>query len=200
MDKNKFKINVKWEVDESPDLDWLGKYTDKTPSTAHIDRKNNLLVIPNRKETVHFSNYDDYEKFMNELEELEISYTWEEKEDDSDYHIEYNYYQKLSDHHKRYGNGQYRFLVSTNYEEADESDYDCIIEDYEELEDYNDGKWYMRGCIIDVLLNNIELGSSSLWGLDSTMSEEDDKSIVMELTDQAIQIAEENLKMLKEIE
>jgi hypothetical protein len=48
MTKTKLDINVKWEIDENPDLDFLGIYTSKIPNTSYVDRKRSVLVIPQK--------------------------------------------------------------------------------------------------------------------------------------------------------
>jgi hypothetical protein len=156
--KTKLDINVKWEIDENPDLDFLGIYTNELPKTAYVDRLRHILVIPQK--------------------ELRIPLPFE-----------LNYYRN-----------EYEYIKSFNYENPSEEEYQYIFQDVQLLEGYNNQKWYMRGCIVTASLNGIELARESLWGLDSTMTEDEDQEVIDDLTRQAIISTKEKLALLQSVE
>jgi hypothetical protein len=155
--KTKLDINVKWEIDDNPDLDFLGIYISELPKTAYVDRLKSILVIPQK--------------------DLEIE-------------LPFNV---------NYRHGDYQYLKSFNYENPTEEEYKYIIQDVKLLESYND-EWNMRGCIVTASLNEIELARESLWGLDSTMTKDEDQEVINDLTEQAITSAKEKLALLQSVE
>lgn len=81
---------------------------------------------------------------------------------------------------------QYRYYKpSSNYcppENADEVRY--CIEDWRRLEAFNNGDWYMTGCVVTILVGSDDddaddfvLGYSSVWGVESDCDEEDRREI-----------------------
>jgi hypothetical protein len=112
------------------------------------------------------------------------------------YGLTHPYFQELPFDCRFEGN-DFQYIETCNYPKPEEDEYQYIIQDVKELEDYNNNQWYMRGCVVVASLNGIKLGSSSLWGLSSTMTESEDQDVVKDLTAEAAEQAEENLKMLK---
>jgi hypothetical protein len=188
----KFDISVKWQNDENPDLSWLGEYKSKRPEVAYVDRKNNLLVVPSKDVEETFNTESDCLDKSQALDEIEVS-NWTEDDLTTLHHP---YFQELP-FDCRFERNDFQYIETCNYPKPEEDEYRYIIQDVKELEDYNNNQWYMRGCIVTASLNGIELGSSSLWGLSSTMTESEDEDVVKDLTAEATEQAEENLKMLK---
>lgn len=192
----KFDIEVKWVDDENPDLSWLGEYKSNRPDIAYVDRKNDIVVSPSRYVTEKFENIADAEDRFNYLEdELEIACDLNE----DDFSVTHPALKELP-FSCRYGRNDYRFVETCNYPDGNDDELDYIIQDVKQLEDYNDGDWYMRGCIVTASINGIKLGDASLWGLDSTMTEEEDNEVISDLTWQAEQEALNKLSILQNVE
>lgn len=199
MKNNKFKIAVKWDLDEDSDLSYLGTYKSNRPNNAYVDRKNEVLIIPNRTEQKQFISEEYADDFINELNNLDIPFnSWIEESEDFEENpciVEYPYYQELP-YSCHFSKSDYQFIESFNYSEPSPDEYEYIVQDVKLLESYGND-WHMRVCVVSVSINGIELGSSSLGGLDSTMTSEDDQKIIEELTEEAITEAEEALGALK---
>lgn len=61
-------------------------------------------------------------------------------------------------------------------------------QDYERLRDYHIGYWSMVGVVVTASFEGIELGSASLWGIESD-SEDYLNEVAKELTEDAITVA-----------
>jgi hypothetical protein len=199
----KFDINVRWKDDDNPDLSWLGEYKANRPDTLYIDRKNEVLINPNVRLDKEFTVEKEYDDFVAELEYFDIPFDGEEYEDDEDgniirWVINYVYWEKLS-YSCRYDRNSYQFVESMNYQDTtDKEEYGYFKDDVKRLEDYGN-YWNMRGCIVTASLNGVELGSGSLWGLESDMDDAQEKQFIDELTSEAIDEAKKNLSELHEI-
>ena len=199
----KFDINVKWEDDDNPDLSWLGEYKSNRPDTLYIDRQHDVLINPNVSLTKDFTDEKEHDDFIDSLDEFEIPY-----DDDYDYEedengnitkrtVRYDYWEELpySCYFERHS---YEYIESMNYRESTTAEeYKCFIDDAKRLERYG-RDWNMRGCIVTASLNGIELGSGSLWGLESDMDDDQEKQFIDDLTAEAIDEAKKNLAELCE--
>jgi hypothetical protein len=201
--KNKLDVNVKWEIDNDAQLDWLGVYTSNRPDVVYIDRKNDLLVDPGNLVFRTFDTENECLDFESELDNLDIWYNegYEESPEGGtiQWNISYPYYEELP-YDCRYDNNSYRYVESFNYPHAEKDEYQYVISDNKMLEDYNKGFWWMRGCIVTVSSNGVELGNASLWGLDSTMDDSEDQGIIDDLTDEAKEEAKKTLAILQNVE
>lgn len=191
--KQKFDIKVKWEDDMQPDLSWLGGYKSAKPKTAYTDRKNNLLVVPDRIVTKDFKTEEEYNKYISELEDIDIY--WYEEIDENNWHVEHDFYKELP-FSCRYERNTFQYIESFNYPKPTDEELEYIIQDTKQLESFG-YDWNMRGCTVTASLNGIVLGGDSLWGLDSTMTEKEDQEVINELTENAITEAKNQLKELK---
>jgi len=194
--KQKFDIKIKWEDDDNPDLSWLGTYKGDKPKTAYVDRKNNLLVVPDRRLMKTFGTYEQADNFNQELEDLNIRTDfWQEENENGKFDVKYVFYKELP-FSCRFGRNDYQYIESWNYPKPTDEELEYIIQDTRLLESCGDS-WYMRGCIVTASLNGVELGSDSILGLNSMMTEEESQQVIDELTENAITEARNQLKLLQ---
>ena len=194
--KQKFEIKVKWEDDNEPDLSWLGGYKGVKPKASYVDRKHNLLVVPDRRMTKSFDTYEQADEFNQELEDLNISTDfWQEENDNGKFDVEYVFYKELpfSCHYER---NTFQYIESFNYPKPTDEELEYIMQDTKQLESFG-YDWNMRGCTVTASLNGIVLGGGSVWGLDSTMTKEEDQEVIDGLTESAITEAKDQLKQLQ---
>jgi hypothetical protein len=60
-------------------------------------------------------------------------------------------------------NREYKYFVGAKWSEKREH----VLQDYERMEALNRGDWRFMGIIATVYVNGVEMGSSSLWGVES---------------------------------
>lgn len=201
--KNKIEIKVEWLDDNDPDLSYLGEYVSNRPGTCYIDRKSEVLIDPNVEIIKEFNNESEYDELIDELNNFDIEYyeDFEYDEDDNvtKWFVNYSYWEELP-YSTTYDRNSYRYVKSFNYTSPEKDEYQYVIADNKILEDYNKGNWYMRGCSVSAYYKGIKLAESSLWGLDSTMTESEDQEIIDDLTSESMEEAKKVLADLKNVE
>lgn len=175
FDKGSFHFVVHSELDEYPDLSWLGEYTDKEPDAFYFDRRNGLFCGETTYKTV--TDDEGYEEEEAEVETLALALPTE--------------------HDSR----TYRYFVPAN-PPKNSKDTDLIkgaIADYERMEEYNRGYWNMQGIVVTMFMDGKELASSSLWGIESDVDDDYLNEVIDDLTSDCITEAKKKVDVYHNI-
>lgn len=170
-------FQIEWQYDESPDLSYLGEYTD-SPAEWTIDRKEGWLLGEYIDHEIPYSDRAVMEKKIEELEDLGMDTDWyyEDLEDGSTlYTLRYWGHEVLADNLSTWNDSRsYRYFSPANMDVEQESKEDKIkyaIRDYDRMEECNKGYWSPVGCVVTMLIDGEEVAYASLWGIESDAGE-----------------------------
>ena len=195
--KPEIEIKTEWAHDTYPDISYLGEFTSTKPNTAYIDRKMSTLVNPNKTIDKVFNTEQELNQYIEKIENFDISFdSWENE--NNTFECNHDDFAELP-FDCNYGRNDYRYIKSTNYENPEQEEYQYIISDTKELEKICDGKIWFEGCKVSLFVDNVEIASSSLWGIPSNDTDEYRKEIEVDLTAEVKQEAKETLKTLKKV-
>jgi hypothetical protein len=186
-------FQIEWQYDDSPDLSYLGEYTDKR-AAWQVDCKEGVLLGD--------YTYDNEKKFSNEADAL----AWHQEnysEDDEDYRLKcspevgkkfydlygyhgldvdetltgeevtlvYSGYDVLArDLHRNYDHNSYRYFIPPveNYKGTPQNELiKYCIQDYKRMVDLNRGDWAPVGCVVTMFIDGEAVAYASLWGIES---------------------------------
>jgi hypothetical protein len=166
-------FQIEWQYDDSPDLSYLGEYTDNRAAWT-VDRKEGRLLGEYIENYLPFSDQEQMEKKIEELEDDGFDTYWNDEilEDESTlYTLHYWGYEVIAaDLRTNYNTNSYRYFAPANMDVEAESKEDKIkyaIRDYERMEDANRGYWQPVGCVVTMYIDGEEVAYASLWGIES---------------------------------
>jgi hypothetical protein len=190
-------FQIEWQYDDSPDLSYLGEYTDSR-AAWQVDRKEGVLLGEYTENYLPFSDQEQMEKKIEELEEDGFDTYWDDEilEDESTlYTLHYWGYEILAaDLRGTYERNSYRYFVPGNpYSDVEQSErVKYILQDYERMEDGNRGFWSTVGCVVTMYIEGEEVAYASLWGIESDCGDGYSKEVEEDLIDKCISDAKKN--------
>jgi hypothetical protein len=191
------KFEIEWQYDDSPDLSYLGEYTDQ-PGEWQVDRKEGRLLGEYIENETEWMEEDATQKKADELEAdgMEVNWNYDEREDGTTVTSLYYWgYEILAaDLRSTYEHNSYRYFVPGNpYSDVDKAErVKYILQDYERMEDGNRGFWSSVGCVVTMKIEGEEVAYASLWGIESDCGEDYTKEVEEDLISECISDAKKN--------
>jgi hypothetical protein len=191
-------FQIEWQYDDSPDLSYLGEYTDQ-PGEWTVDRELGELLgeYIDKEETIPYR--EDLDKRVTELEDQGYDTDWyEEENEDGQCYFTLRYWGHevlAADLCSTYERNSFRYFAPANMDVEAESKEDKIkyaIRDFERMEDCNRGYWSPVGCVVTMLIEGEEVAYASLWGIESDSEKEYLKEVEEDLISECISDAKKN--------
>jgi hypothetical protein len=192
-------FQIEWQYDDSPDLSYLGEYTDK-PAAWTVDRKEGVLHGEYINDSKDFDDGEKSDEFLRDNPWFEED--WHEWEEDEEGNATgkvtlyyYGYEVLAADLRTTYEHNSYRYFAPANMDVKEESKEDKIkyaIRDYERMEDSNRGYWSPVGCVVTMYIEGEEVAYASLWGIESDSGDPYLKEVEEDLIDECIRDARKN--------
>jgi hypothetical protein len=196
--RNGATFEIKWQYDDSPDLSYLGEYTD-SPGEWQVDRKEGRLLGEYIENETEWMEEDATQIKADELEAdgMEVNWNYDEREDGTTVTSLYYWgYEILAaDLRTNYDHNSYRYFAPANMDVEAESKEDKIkyaIRDFERMEDANRGYWSPVGCIVTMYIEGEEVAYASLWGIESDSGDGYLKEVEEDLISECISDAKKN--------
>jgi hypothetical protein len=191
------KFEIEWQYDDSPDLSYLGEYTDK-PGEWQVDRKECRLLGEYIENETEWMDTELATEKAAELEADGMEVTWNSEDVRGDKQIHSLYYWGYeilaADLRSTYERNSYRYFVPGNpYSDVEQSErVKYILQDYERMEDANRGFWSSVGCVVTMFIDGEEVAYASLWGIESDCGDGYSKEVEEDLIDECISDAKKN--------
>jgi hypothetical protein len=206
-------FQIEWQYDDSPDLSYLGEYTDK-PGEWTIDRKNGWLLGEHVNDHITYYASEEERQLPEDernaalevrLDKWFLDHPWFEAdfyEQVDEYSIDayyYGYEVLATDLRGTYERNSYRYFVPANsytgesFPDVDQAErVKYILQDFERMEDANRGYWSPVGCVVTMYIEGEEVAYASLWGIESDCGEDYTKEVEEDLIDECISDARKN--------
>lgn len=178
-------VRIDYIFDTDPDLSYYGEYKNKPPYNAYyIDRKGYLHTPIPVSYAMDFDSEgeaDDYCPVGQWIDHFDYNYT----DDDEDSYTVTAYFEgyKVVDVQYTYeGPRNYRYFVPELQGETGDDAIRIATMLYDRMEAYNNGGWHMMGIEITLVVDDVDITSESVWGIES-----DDKDGIREYEDDLIE-------------
>jgi hypothetical protein len=191
------KFEIEWQYDDSPDLSYLGEYTDQ-PGEWQVDRKEGRLLGEYIENETEWMEEPATQIKADELEAdgMEVNWNYDEREDGTTVCSLYYWgYEILAaDLRSTYEHNSYRYFAPAvdNYKGSPKDELiKYAIQDYERMEDLNRQHWFVCGCVVTMKIEGEEVAYASLWGIESDAGDYL-KEVEEDLIDECISDAKQN--------
>lgn len=191
-------VRIDYIFDTDPDLSYYGKYTNNSPhDTYYIDRKGYLHTPIPVFYTMNFDSEgeaDDYCPVGQWIEYFDYNYT-DDDEDSYTVTAHFESYKVVEVRNSYEGPRNYRYFVPELQGETGDEAIRIATVLYDRMEAYNNGDWHMMGIEVTLVVDDVDITSESIWGIES-----DDKDGIKLYEDDLIEsVKDDGRKILSKL-